>query len=1156
MKKLLLSVSAVLLGASVSLQAQDPIDVTIDVEADNYEISPLIYGLNIHSDILEEEKVATSVRKGGNRWTAYNWENNFSNAGSDYKFFSDDYLATHLTDRTKPANVVTTFVEQANANDQYSLITVQMAGYTASGRSGSASELNADNYNTLKIRKDGELSLMPDLTDSLVYIEEFINYIKHYYGTANNGGPNAYSLDNEPVLWSSKHKVLHPNLVTVDELITKSTETAKLIKEYDPNAEVYGFAAFGWHGLSTLDDWHDSESGPDDWQPIRHNYQDTFYVAYLSKMREASDEAGVRLLDALDIHWYPTEQVKGKRIVDLGGDNPDAASDLISERAVELRLQAPRSFWDKTYKPSDGKVGKPAVLTRLHEAIDTLYPGTKISVSEYQFGTEWHISGGLAIADILGIFGREKVYVAQKWDGMGEFAEAAFKLFRNYDGKGNTVGDIYAKTDVSDIEKASAYSSIDAEGNLHIIYVNKQEADIEASFNIANGAYTSAKVYGFGPDNHHIEALDDVSALANGKFSYTVPSFSALHFVLEAKTQLMLLTAETDVDDASVVTVKANGLISNPSVDGFSLMANDKTISASDVAINGEDITITLAEAIPADASKLTLVYQGGTLTDADGLAVKKSVIEFDNMHKDAEVFIVSSEIDADGKTITLTFNTEVSALSGDEPVFTANYDEVRINEGVQFNGKTVIMNLDQTIYSDFVTKLDYKGTIEFESGETMSAFVLTDIINLAPLTPPSMMDIALVDFGLGVEAAFNKAMEIVDANNVGFTVYVNGEERGYVATAENNVVALRFDTKIEAGDKVEFEYADGTTQSIFDSGLLDIEKTDLENNIPQPADVLTLPGKLQVEDLYYYENYTYFETEESGSSETPVLGKFSRGTVLAYRVSSSEAKTYTMAFRSASSGYDATGSVFVNGEKVTDFFLPHNGGWTKWVDSHFPVAVPAGESVISIEIGDPSVNLDFFEFKEEEVIDQTEFRKGTVTSSGSQLNIQFNRLFESIPTADMFEVKSGENVVAVASVAMLSEMNYFKLTLDGFICEDETVSVTFVGDVKNLQGGDVVSETYTDSKNSSSYDCNVTSTKVAELKFSVYPIPFNGKYLNIDSEETVSKAIIYDMNGAVVYENEENVTSIKLNNTLSKGVYSLVLYVGDKVSTAMLIVD
>ena len=60
-------------------------DVTITVDPTKTKpISPWIYGLNFYTGISGAPPHLTLDRAGGNRWTAYNWETNASNAGSDY----------------------------------------------------------------------------------------------------------------------------------------------------------------------------------------------------------------------------------------------------------------------------------------------------------------------------------------------------------------------------------------------------------------------------------------------------------------------------------------------------------------------------------------------------------------------------------------------------------------------------------------------------------------------------------------------------------------------------------------------------------------------------------------------------------------------------------------------------------------------------------------------------------------------------------------------------------------------------------------------------------------------------------------------------------------------------------------------------------------
>ena len=101
-------------------------NVTVDLSGEQKAISPYIYGMNKYDDVR-----ISAVRQGGNRLTAYNWENNASNAGEDWKHSSDSFMSSS----NGPAACVQEFSDIAVKHDiPYRLTTLQMAGYVAADK--------------------------------------------------------------------------------------------------------------------------------------------------------------------------------------------------------------------------------------------------------------------------------------------------------------------------------------------------------------------------------------------------------------------------------------------------------------------------------------------------------------------------------------------------------------------------------------------------------------------------------------------------------------------------------------------------------------------------------------------------------------------------------------------------------------------------------------------------------------------------------------------------------------------------------------------------------------------------------------------------------------------------------------------------------------
>lgn len=511
------------------------INVTIDTTSENARISPYIYGANYDSDGNEGTipKVATASRLGGNRLTGYNWENNASNAGSDWVNSSDNYLNMNKPYEVQniPGRVVTDYQDEILKNgSEYSLVTLQMAGYVAKDKNGTVTEQEvapSSRWVQVKAKKGSTLSLQPDLNDDAVYMDEFINAMISKYGKSDSAtGIKGYSLDNEPTLWTSTHSRIHKDKVTCEEIISKSTDYSKMVKELDSNAEVFGPALFGMGAFLNFN------TAPD-WENVKGNYK-WFPDYYLDQMKKASDKEGKRLIDVFDIHYYSEAR---------GGDARVTEGSDTNIECNKARIQAPRTLWDPSYTENSW-IGQwfsdyTPIIPKMFNSINKYYPGTKLGITEYNFGGNNHISGGIAQVDMLGIFSKYNVYYGAMWpfSGKNNYLQSAFNLYRNYDGKKSTYGDIKVKAETSDIENSSVYASLDSkdDSKLHIIMINKNyDKPMTINFNLGgNKVYKSGKVWAFDKNSSEITERASINNIVSNKFEYTIPELTTCHIILD-----------------------------------------------------------------------------------------------------------------------------------------------------------------------------------------------------------------------------------------------------------------------------------------------------------------------------------------------------------------------------------------------------------------------------------------------------------------------------------------------------------------------------------------------------------------------------------------------------------------------------------------------
>jgi Glycoside hydrolase family 44 len=505
-------------------------------------ISPYIYGSNFY-DATSLTAPVTLDRLGGNRWTGYNWETNYSNAGSDYQQSSDNYLVNFQTN-TPPGEAVRPTLEAAAANDRGLVVTVPMAGYVSADANGTvtvAQTAPSSRWLQVVAKKStipgaGPLSLSPNKTDNYVFTDEYVNWVE---STKQPGQPVFYDLDNEPGIWNETHPRLHPADPTFAELRDKTIETASAIKDVNPDAIVFGGVGYGWNDFRSLQDAPDQTSSPSH-PGGDHPGELNYYEWLLSEVAAAEATQGRTLMDVLDMHWYPEAQG-----VDHDGVSRRITFDTTNANdpgMVAARVQAPRSLWDPTYTETswitDCCSGGPIkLLPNVERDIDDFKPGTKMAISEYNYGGGNDISGGIAEADVLGILGSQGVFAATWWDlGDGSsFVNGALNMYLNYDGAGGAFGDTSVEAQTDDIAASAVYASVDSSdpNRMIVVAINRTGSDQSAAIQLDyDRVFDHAEIYRLTSGSSDPVRGADVELNLVNAMIYSMPAWSVTTLVL------------------------------------------------------------------------------------------------------------------------------------------------------------------------------------------------------------------------------------------------------------------------------------------------------------------------------------------------------------------------------------------------------------------------------------------------------------------------------------------------------------------------------------------------------------------------------------------------------------------------------------------------
>ena len=414
-----------------------PAAFAVECGAKAQPISPLIYGIGLNArldvqDTHQWKLNATSRRWGGNPTSRYNWElGNAWNTGNDYYFQNVDYVGGGFTWKS--------FIDSNRDHRVGSAITLPTLGWVAKDTrtvSFPRSEYPAqkgfdpDGHNAGNgVGKDGK----PIAADSPVrtsvaappdFIARWVTAIREHEARRGKN-VDVYFLDNEPALWSDTHRDVHPDPVGYDELLDRTVKYGGAVRKAAPDALIAGPAEWGWPGYfySAIDARAGFLLKPD-----RRKHGDVPLLDWYLKSLAAHEKAtGTRVLDVLDLHFYP--QGRGLGVGTDGNTDPDTNA---------LRIRSTRALWDPTYVDESWIKAPVRLIPLMRDLVAANAPGLKLAIGEYNFGAERHLSGGLALAEALGRFGQEGLYAAWYWtyppDGSPAFW--AFRAYRDFDGKG------------------------------------------------------------------------------------------------------------------------------------------------------------------------------------------------------------------------------------------------------------------------------------------------------------------------------------------------------------------------------------------------------------------------------------------------------------------------------------------------------------------------------------------------------------------------------------------------------------------------------------------------------------------------------------------------------------------------------------------------
>ncbi|HEX4439370.1 MAG TPA: glycoside hydrolase family 44 protein [Thermoanaerobaculia bacterium] len=537
-----------------------PVAVTVDPDLDRHPISPLVYGVAFADTGNPAALRYPLNRWGGNSTTRYSWQDDIANHASDWFFYN---IESQPDPGTLPdGSTADLFVDGTRADGGEVLLTVPLIGWTPRDRvrrwgfsvakygAQQSTECtvtgnppwcqpdagNGNHANGTPITGNDPSDTSRTIDPS--FVTAWMDHVAGRVGNAESGGVRLFALDNEPDLWNSTHRDVHPAPLSYDEIWQRTVDYAGAIKAHDPAALTLGPVPWGWcaYFWSALDGC--SDGGAD----LAAHGGVHYLEWYLQQVHDYETANGVRLVDYLDVHYYP--QAANVALTD-------------DESAGAVRLRSLKGLYDPSYV-DESWIGQPVrLIPRLKEWIAARAPNTKLAITEYTWGGDTGISSAIAQAEALAIFGREGVDLAARWVAptAGSRVEDAFRLYLDYDGAGSRVTGETARAVSANVDDVGAYAIAGAGNRLFLLLFNKATGSREADVALPETLHWRARTWGFDAATPLGQGAD--ATPSNGAFALTLSARSA---TLVAASRDFTDVPVSDPFYAFVMTVADDGV--------------------------------------------------------------------------------------------------------------------------------------------------------------------------------------------------------------------------------------------------------------------------------------------------------------------------------------------------------------------------------------------------------------------------------------------------------------------------------------------------------------------------------------------------------------------------------------------------------------------